>query len=111
MLCSMCQHGVTRAVNNVLTGNVWDCTCGENNCRHIDKCKCGKTREQPPAHGDYLQLDAEQHTIIDRTVRALSLLRYVIEDNRGADYLVTRDESNDTQERRGWKLTHPQTNV
>ena len=39
MLCTMCMHGTTR---------FWTCKeCGEHNCRHIGKCKCGRTyREQ-----------------------------------------------------------------
>lgn len=45
MLCTMCTHGVTAAVDGKPTGAVWQCRCGERSCRHIDKCdKCAKPR-------------------------------------------------------------------
>mgnify|MGYP000904661811 CR=1 FL=1 len=36
MLCSMCQHGVTTAIDGKPTGKTWTClNCGETHCRHF----------------------------------------------------------------------------
>lgn len=51
MLCSPCQHGVTKDA-----GATWDCPCGETHCRHIDSCRCGRTRRQRYKVGDVFRL-------------------------------------------------------
>lgn len=47
MLCTMCTHGVTTAVDGKPTGQVWQCRCGERSCRHIAACdKCGTAKSR-----------------------------------------------------------------
>ena len=55
MLCSLCQHGITKG-----TGATWDCPCGETHCRHIDGCKCGRIKRQRYKVGDVFRLLTRQ---------------------------------------------------
>ncbi len=39
MLCTMCCQGTNRK-------NLWECTCGDEHCRHIDVCPTCKTHRR-----------------------------------------------------------------
>ena len=104
MLCTLCQHGVTSKIGNKPTGNVWPCACGEDNCRHIRVCKCGKGKPQRPALGDYLGLGNECHTVIHTAHGIVAPDVWLVEDHHGEDFRVTRDPDNDNDIRYAWKL-------
>ncbi len=59
MLCSLCQHGVTKSIGGKPTGATWDCPCGETNCRHIWRCQCGEPKPRQHEVSKFVALKRE----------------------------------------------------
>jgi len=57
-----------------------------------------------PKQGDYVKMEGENFTIVQTWLFDLFCDLFVIRDNQGEDWLITRNKNYDTNLQNGWEL-------